>query len=254
MTLTQEALYAMLDKLVAEMPGNLASGPITTETNAWLGTACALVELSRDPGSVVALKVAAQNLNSPLREMNAQTIEAIVYAAQAKAKLLATPAGSQATVIQAGAVFTALLAVADVLREAKTDVLLIDPHFDERSLNHYALRAPESATIRVLAKGNKPTLKTAVERWRAEYPSRPLEVRLQPNKHLHDRAIQLDNTSIWTVGQSLNSLGVHSPTLLSPVSPEPAKLLIQAYAALWEAATPLWGVGVQLGPTNELEG
>ena len=82
MTMSPEELYLQLGALVEEMP-DLANGPITSDVNKWLGRASVLVEKTGDLANTVALKVASQNLNTALRETNAQTIGAIVYTALA---------------------------------------------------------------------------------------------------------------------------------------------------------------------------
>ena len=100
-SLQPEALYLQLGQLVEHMPDLTA--PMTPETNRWLGQAVALVQAVGDMADAAAIKVAAQHMSGDrlLREMNAQTIAAVVHTALAKAELMA-PVGIQGAFIPAG--------------------------------------------------------------------------------------------------------------------------------------------------------
>jgi hypothetical protein len=60
-----------------------------------------------------------------------------------------------------------------------------------------------------------------------------------PKGSLHDRLILLDRAVVWSLGQSFNQLAVRSPTSLSKVDPETARMKIDHYDLLWAASTPL---------------
>ena len=238
-SLTPEQLYLQLGSLVAEMP-DLASGPITPEMNLWLGRAAALVEATGDIVGSVTMKNSAQWLASANRDLNAQMIAAVVFAALAKAEL-AAPAAVQGTFIAAGHAFDAFAAVSKVLGTATTDLLMIDPYADEKVLTRYAVSAPEQASVRILADEAYyyPALKPAAEDWVKQFPARPLSVRLAEKKTLHDRAILVDGSTAWALGQSFKDLVVRSHTTLVRQDPETAALMIAAFETMWNAATPL---------------
>jgi hypothetical protein len=238
-SLTPEELYARLRALVEEMP-DLANGPITREKNQWLGRAITLVRLTGDTGNTVSLGVAAQSLNtSSMRAYNAQTIATAVYQAFAQAELNA-PAAVKGTFIPAGHPFTAFTAVGNVLKTAKTDILIVDPYIDETVLWDYVTLAPESVTVRILTEGNyKHSLKPAAQRWVQQFGAkRPLHVRLATTK-LHDREIFIDGAKAWNAGQSLKDLAKKSHTGLSQHDGELGARKIAAYQDIWDASTPL---------------
>jgi hypothetical protein len=241
MSLTPEALYLQLGSLVAEMP-DLTTGPITPEINKWLGRAAALVELTGDLANALQLKVASQNLSSPIRSINAQIIAATVHQALAKAELNA-PASVQGAFIAAGHTLDAYAAIGKVVGVARTDVLLVDPYADEKAVTEYALLAPDNVTVRLLADAAdyKKTLKPAAVRWAQQFgrTRAPLEVRLAPAKTLHDRLIVVDGTTVWVLGQSFNKLAERAHTSLVRMDDEKGGLKIGAYAAIWQAAIPL---------------
>jgi len=225
--------------LVAEMP-DLANGPITPEMNQWLGRAITLVEVTG--ADTAALKTAVQFLAIPdVREFNAQGIAATVHAALAKAELEA-PAAVQGSFIAAGHTFDAFAAVGRVLGTAKADVVIVDPYADEKVLTDYAVLAPEQVNVRLLTDqaSYKKALKPAADHWALQFGStRPLSVRLAAPRTLHDRAILVDHSTAWTLGQSFKDLVTRSHTTLVRLDPEPGTLKIAAYEQMWSAAAPL---------------
>ena len=219
---------------------DLAKGPITQEMNQWLGRAAVLVESTGDIANFAQLKVCAQGLNTILRESNAQAIAAVVYQALAKAEVNA-PADVKGTFIATGHTFDAFTAVGNVLKRAKTDILIVDPYADETVLSDYVILAPEGVTVRLLTEANyKLSLKPAAEHWVRQFATnRPLHVRLAPNKALHDREIFVDGAEAWNVGHSLKDLAKKSLTGLSLQEKDLGARKIAAYEGIWNASTPL---------------
>ncbi|AIV49889.1 hypothetical protein X899_2456 [Burkholderia pseudomallei TSV 25] len=241
MSLDPESLYVQLGRLVETTPDLTRPGPISAETNQWLGRAAALVEASGDLGDLVTLKVAAQNLDSVLREPNAQTIVAIVHRALARAELKA-PAASQGAFIPVGESFSAFAAVSKILTAAHLGVLIVDPYADAKVLTDFAVLAPEGVPVRVLSDAGsaKASLKPAAESWLKQYgTTRPLEIRLSPARSLHDRLITIDEIQVWTLTQSLKDFAARSPASIVRVDSETAGLKIEAYAVLWRDAAAL---------------
>jgi hypothetical protein len=223
---------------------NFAYRTIPPETQRWLGRAAALVEETGNLADLVALRVAANNVDSPLASIkatHAQTIIAIVHRALAAAELRA-PAAAQGAFIPAGNAFDAFAAVGKVLATARQDVLIVDPYMDEKALTDFAPLASEQVTVRLLADqhGHKATLKPAVSTWVKQYRStRPLAARLAPARTLHDRLIGVDGRDVWTLTQSLNAFAARAHASIVRVDGDTAGLKIAAYETMWQAATPL---------------
>ena len=240
MAINTEALYLQLGQLVASMP-DLLAGPITNDTNQWLGRASALVEAVGNLADITAFNVSAQNLNGALRASNAQTIAVIVQRALAKAEMNA-PVSVKGAFVAAGSAFDAFAAVGKVLSQAKSGVLIIDPYADEKALTDFAVQAQEGIAIRILADeaNQKPTLKPAKERWIQQFGGvRPLEVRLAAARTLHDRLIFLDETDVWSLTQSLNAFAARSPATIIRLDGEISAMKIAAYEPIWQTATSL---------------
>jgi hypothetical protein len=238
-SIAPEALYLQLGQLIAEMP-DLETGQVSPETNRWLGRAVALVEVSGDALGAATISLSAQQLGDRVLPLKAQKIAAIVYSALARMELKA-PAGLQGAFIPAGGTFDAFAAVGKVLGAARNDLFIVDPYADEKFLTDFAHTAAEGVILRVLtdAATHKPSLKPAVERWKKQYPSRPLEVRLAPARTLHDRLIMVDSATVWTVGQSFKDLAERAHSSINRVDAGTAGLKISAYGDLWNVATPL---------------
>jgi hypothetical protein len=239
LSLSPEEIYARLRALVEEMREfDFVNGPIPIEMHQWLGRAVAVIGLI-DPVAAVQLQFHAKELHGYLGHKKSHAIAAIVYQAFGKAELNA-PAAVKGTFIPAGHTFTAFTAVGNVLKTAKTGILIVDPYIDETVLSEYVTLAPESVTVRLLTEANyKRSLKPAAERWVQQFGAkRPLHLRLATMK-LHDREIFIDGAKAWNVGQSLKDLAKKSHTGLSQHDEELGARKIAAYQDIWDASTPL---------------
>lgn len=237
MSLTPEALYVQLGRLIESMP-DLSAYPISSETHRWLGRAVALVSQLDDVLDLAQLKISIDRLHADRSVNHQHIISAVLYRALAMAELQA-PIGAQGAFIPVGNSFDAFGAIGKVLSVAKQEILIVDPYMDEKALMDFALLAPENVTIRLLAdeKDYKASLKPAMSRWISQYGSkRPLNVRLASARQLHDRLIAVDQTDVWTLTQSLNAFAARSPASIVKVDPETARLKIAAYETMWASA------------------
>lgn len=236
-----ESLYRLLGNLVAAMP-NLEH-PEAGEVQKWLGRAYALVEATGDGADMIALKSATTDLFSPqvlTHERGKRQISVILQRRLAVAELKA-PASAHGGFISAGNVHDALASVAKVMKQATANLLIVDPYMNETVLSDFAPMAQEGISLRLLTDPAtaKPGLRPAVERWRSQYSSRPLEVRLAPQRSLHDRVIIVDDKQPWILTQSFNALAARSPASIVRVDGDAVPLKLEAYKQLWATATPL---------------
>jgi hypothetical protein len=144
--------------------------------------------------------------------------------------------------IPVGASFTAVNALAKIFATATASVLIVDPYAAANLLADFALLVPERVRVMVLAdKAHaKPALLPAAKAWAQQYgQARPLEVRLAPEKSLHDRLIIVDDRDAWIVGQSFNALAKRAPTSMVRADPETASMKAAAFRSIWMTADPL---------------
>lgn len=136
----------------------------------------------------------------------------------------------------------ALVAVRSVLATATLSVRLVDPYANGTILETFATQADERITIEILTDefSVKAGFAPAVTAWKQQYTTtRPLDARLAPKRTLHDRAIIVDGSAAWTLGQSFSDLATRSPTSLLKAEAETATLKIDAYEDIWQKATKI---------------
>ena len=237
-----EALYLQLGQLVAEMPNLAGPGPITADINRWLGRAAQLVAVAGDTLDAVILGLSANNLNSVIREANAQTITAIVYRALAHAEANA-PISVRGGYVGVRADLDALQVVSSLLAEARRSALVVDPHMDSKVFTDFGPALREGVAMRLLADGLHTKLSAvqpALLRWKTQFGSaRPIQVRLSTPRALHDRLIIADGTKAWLLSQSLKDFASRSPAVAQRLDPELAEMKIGFYESVWAAATPV---------------
>jgi len=125
-----------------------------------------------------------------------------------------------------------------VLQTANKEVLIVDPYMDETALTEFGGAVPAGVLLRLLAdqSTHKPTLQPAATRWASQHGvSRPIQVRLAPQKTLHDRAIFIDRMTAWILTQSLKDFAKRAPAEIVRAD-DTAALKIDAYEAIWASA------------------
>ena len=231
-----ETLYRQLGRLIETMP-DLTQAPVSAEVYHWVARAYALVAEVGDSADSIFFSTKVNNLGTAARHSAAHEITAIVYRAFALAEMKA-PAGAGGAFIPVGNSFDAFAALSKVLQTAAKDVLIIDPYMDETALTEFGIAVPESVCLRLMADQArcKPTLQPAAIKWAQQYgTTRPLLVRLAPQKTLHDRAIFIDQTTAWTLTQSLKNFATRSPAEIVRAD-DTAALKIAAYESVWASA------------------
>ena len=239
-----ESLYRQIGQLVETMPNFGRRGALDGETHKWLGRACALVEAAGDKTDASNFRIAADMIDSALREQNVHTVIAILHRALARAELVA-PAAARGAFIPVGAQFDVYQAVGMVLATAKSDLLVIDPYIDESFLTKFGLLAAEGVVLRLIGaerfKDCGARLLQAQNAWIKQYGSnRPIESRRSTANALHDRLFILDKgTEAWSFGQSLKDIAQNSPTSLIRVPDNILSEKFACYEEIWGNSNPL---------------
>jgi hypothetical protein len=236
-----QELYHRLGRLVAGMPSNIHVP--TDEVLQWLGQIHDAVEQANVGTDAIELRhriAELTQIHASSRGAAAQKIKAIIFRALARAEARCPPAVSGAF-IPVGSVFDAFEAISRIARDAKWDILVLDPYLDEVFLTDFATAIPEGITLRLLADEmyKKASLEPAVRRWITQYgAARPLEAPLAQARTLHDRAIFRDGTDAWSVTQSFGHFVARAPGEIIR-NTDTADLKIAAYEAIWLTAKPL---------------
>lgn len=241
MPIDPESLYLQLGQLVAEMP-ELDTGysSVDAETNRWLGRAAYLVQEAGNQADTAILSLAANSL-SVTRELNAQTIKAVVFRALAAAEARA-PSAARGGFVAVGAALDALQVVGRLLAEARQDLLIVDAYMDSKVLTDFVPTAATGVSIRLLSDSfyTKPEmLLPAMTRFCQQFAGRALAVRLTAPRALHDRLIVADGTMVWSLTQSLKHFANRSPALAQKVDSDLAQKKVDFYEQVWAASTPV---------------
>jgi hypothetical protein len=169
--------------------------------------------------------------------MNAHQVTAILYRALAAAEQH-IPATARGGFIGVGNQFQFFSELADILKPAARDVLIVDPYMDATALTDVAVLVAERVPVRLMADRERlqASLTPAVQRWRAEYSTRPLLCKVAKRKSLHDRLVVVDGVA-WDLSQSIKDFSAKSPGSISKCDPEIGSEKVSHYETVWNADT-----------------
>ena len=101
-----------------------------------------------------------------------------------------------------GQVFDAYTFVADIIRSAKSSIILLDNYVDDTVLTLLGKRN-ENVTATIYTKSISNQLQLDVQRYNSQYPAIEVEV----FSNTHDRFLIIDNAELYHIGASLKDLG-----------------------------------------------
>ncbi|HRP89716.1 MAG TPA: RhuM family protein [Edaphocola sp.] len=101
-----------------------------------------------------------------------------------------------------GQIFDAYVFVADIIKKAKIDIILIDNYVDETVLTLLAKRKKNVAAT-IYSKQISKQLQLDVEKYNSQYPP----VALKTFAHSRDRFLVIDQKELYHLGASLKDLG-----------------------------------------------
>ena len=101
-----------------------------------------------------------------------------------------------------GQVFDAYTFVSDIIRNAKTSIILLDNYVDDTVLTLLGKRKV-NVTATILTKSISNQLRLDLQRYNSQYP--PIDIELFSDAH--DRFLIIDYTELYHIGASLKDLG-----------------------------------------------
>lgn len=101
-----------------------------------------------------------------------------------------------------GQVFDAYTFVSDIIRNAKTSIVLLDNYIDDTVLTLLGKRNA-NVTATIYTKGISNQLRLDVQRYNSQYPQIEIKVFLDA----HDRFLIIDGIELYHIGASLKDLG-----------------------------------------------
>ncbi|MFH6958535.1 ORF6N domain-containing protein [Flavobacterium aquidurense] len=101
-----------------------------------------------------------------------------------------------------GQVFDAYAFVSDIIRTAKSSIILLDNYVDDTVLNILGKRN-NNVTATIYTKNISNQLRQDVQRYNSQYPRIEIEI----FSDAHDRFLIIDETELYHIGASLKDLG-----------------------------------------------
>ncbi|MCS4436228.1 ORF6N domain-containing protein [Aquiflexum gelatinilyticum] len=101
-----------------------------------------------------------------------------------------------------GQIFDAYVFVADLIKKAKTNIILIDNYVDESVLN-LLLKRSKKVSATIYTKNISNQLLQDLKKYNSQYP----EINIQEFKESHDRFLIIDGKELYHIGASLKDLG-----------------------------------------------
>jgi len=101
-----------------------------------------------------------------------------------------------------GQVFDAYAFVSDIIRTAKSSIILLDNYVDDTVLTLLGKRNND-VTATIYTKNISNQLRLDVQRYNSQYP----EIEIEIFSDAHDRFLMIDETELYHIGASLKDLG-----------------------------------------------
>lgn len=101
-----------------------------------------------------------------------------------------------------GQIFDAYTFVSDIIRNAKSSIILLDNYVDDTVLTILGKRN-SSVTATIYTKSISSQLRLDLQRYNSQYP--PIDIKLFSDAH--DRFLIIDNSELYHIGASLKDLG-----------------------------------------------
>ena len=101
-----------------------------------------------------------------------------------------------------GQVFDAYTFVSDIIKSAKTSIILIDNYLDDSTLTLFTKRK-KNVSVRIYTSGISKQFRLDLEKHNAQYPG----IKAELFKKSHDRFLIIDDRELYHIGASLKDLG-----------------------------------------------
>jgi len=134
-----------------------------------------------------------------------------------------------------GAVHDYFEEVRQLLSGAQEDILFIDPYIDATFVARYLPQIASGISVRLLtAERQADALGQAIRLYEQQHQV-VIEMRVIPNKSLHDRHLVIDHRDVYQSGASFKDGGRNAPTSINQIV-DVAADLVRAHEANWEQA------------------
>lgn len=184
--------YAFTEQGVAMLSAVLRS---QTAINVSIQVMNAFVNLRKTVADIGIVNYRINKLEAQGRESD-EKFEMLFKALESKSL------GPEKGIFFEGQIFDAYHFVANIIRNAKSSIVLIDNYIDDSTLTLLCKRSDITNVI-IYTKNISKALQLDIEKFNSQYA--PIEIK--ELKSSHDRFLIIDNTTMYHIGASLKDLG-----------------------------------------------
>lgn len=184
--------YAFTEQGVAMLSAVLRS---QTAINVSIQVMNAFVNLRKTVADIGIVNYRINKLEAQGRESD-EKFEMLFKALESKSL------GPEKGIFFEGQIFDAYHFVANIIRNAKSSIVLIDNYIDDSTLTLLSKRSDITNVI-IYTKNISKALQLDIEKFNSQYA--PIEIK--ELKSSHDRFLIIDNTTMYHIGASLKDLG-----------------------------------------------
>jgi len=184
--------YAFTEQGVAMLSAVLRS---QTAINVSIQVMNAFVNLRKTVADIGIVNYRINKLEAQGRETD-EKFEMLFKALESKSL------GPEKGIFFEGQIFDAYHFVADIIRNAKSSIVLIDNYIDDTTLTLLSKRS-DTTNVIIYTKNISKALQLDIEKFNSQYT--PIEIKELTSSH--DRFLIIDNTTMYHIGASLKDLG-----------------------------------------------
>ncbi|TIL31362.1 hypothetical protein [Mesorhizobium sp.] len=228
-TISDESLLAEIEYLIRQMPPSSQLLSEDENTLEWCGRARAVSGLL-DAQYRFHLQLAIDNLHGQATLLQDPIgVRKLLMAARHHLRMRTV--GPLSLAVGSGMVFQYFDSLSDIIKEAKSDILFVDPFLDKEFVSKYLGFVGNSTRVRLLSRKYINTLVPSVEQYVAQHG---LAVEVRSSNDLHDRYVFIDGSSCYQSGASFKDGGIKPTVLTQIVDPFPA--VLKTYEDLWQGS------------------
>ena len=230
---TDERTLAEIEGVIRSFPPRDKIGRGSSDVLQWLGRASAALHTWNAVRSCVFPSILDKLGSGRTGPIEAAYRELQVLMHQAQNDLRFRTVGPVNVAIGQGQVFQYFDQLRQVIEQASTDILFVDPYMEAEFVSRYLPHVKAGVTIRLLGRKSMAALVPAVALFAKEHSAK-IEVRSAAS--LHDRYVFLDQTRCFQSGASFKDGAVKSGTTLTE-NVDAFGALQTTYEGLWSSGT-----------------
>lgn len=232
MALSKEQLLAEVEDLLRTMPPRGSALDANDENLAWYGRASAVIG-AWNSTKALDFRLALGEIESGNRSRGGVGLNRVTSLMnEARFDLRMNTTGPVAAAVATGQVFDYFDEVRQIIEQATSDVLFVDPYLDAEFVSRYLPHVKAGIAVRLLARECLKALLPAVDTFAAQHKT-PIQVRCAGG--FHDRYVFIDRSCAYHSGASFKDGAKKAPTTLTQVTDTFAAVL-KIYEDIWATA------------------